>query len=43
MRGINESKEDYLKRIGKIVEAPKPVKKEKKSVDNKKKEVKPKK
>ena len=28
MRGINESKEDYLKRIGKVKEAPKPKAKE---------------
>lgn len=30
MRGINESKADYLKRIGKVQEDPKPIKVEKK-------------
>lgn len=30
MRGINESKQDYLKRIGKVKEAPKAAKVEKK-------------
>ncbi len=42
MRGINESKVDYLKRIGKVKEAPKPkakvVKKPKASEKTKKEE-----